>query len=93
MRLNELHSEAGGVTSCLGFNLARVDIADMLPAAAGDCFLLASDGVVTLDDDEVSAFLEGGPEPEAAVSGLLKAVEDAALPGQDNVTLVVAVLL
>jgi protein phosphatase len=92
MRLNELHSEAGGVTSCLGFNLARVDLADMLPAAPGDRFLIASDGIVTLDDDEVSAFLEGERTAEDAVAGLLKAVEDAALPGQDNVT-VVALLL
>src|SRR5690242_11502052 len=57
MRLNELHSEGGGVTSCLGYNLARVDIADALPVAPGDRFLLASDGVVVLDDDEVSRFL------------------------------------
>lgn len=92
MRLNELHSEAGGVTSCLGFNLARVDIADTLPAATGDRFLLASDGVITLDDDEVSALLDSQGGADAAVSGLLKAVEVTALPGQDNVT-VVALLL
>ena len=89
MRLNELHSESGGVTSCVGFNLARVDIADRLTLLPGDRFLLATDGVVTLDDDEVTGFLAEADEPEAAVKAMLAAIEQARLPNQDNVTVVV----
>jgi serine/threonine protein phosphatase PrpC len=87
-RLNELHSESGGVTSCMGFNLARVDVADRLALMAGDRFLLASDGVITLDDEEVSGFLGRADEPEVAIKGMLDAIEQAALPNQDNVTVV-----
>ena len=72
--------------------LSRVDLADALPAAPGDRFLLATDGIVTLDDAEVTAFLAGPQDASTAVHDLLAAVEHAELPGQDNVT-VVAVLL
>jgi len=92
MRLNELHSEGGGVTSCVGFNLSRVDIAEELPVAPADRFLLATDGIVTLDDSQVTAFLGGPEDPGTAVHDLLAAVEHADLAGQDNVT-VVAVLV
>lgn len=88
MRLNELHSESGGVTSCLGFNLARVDLADRLAIMRGDCFMLASDGVITLDDAEVTRFLAGAADPDAVVKDVLGAIEEAQLPGQDNVTVV-----
>ncbi len=92
MRLNELHSESGGVTSCMGFNLSRVDIADRLAVLPGDRFVLASDGVITLDDTEVSSFIGRAADPDAAVKGMLDAIEQAHLPNQDNVT-VVAVLV
>lgn len=88
LRLNELHAEAGGVTSCVGFNLTRVDLADKLAVIAGDRFLLASDGIVTLDDEEVVSFLSYGADAEAAVRAMLEAVEAAALPNQDNATAV-----
>ena len=88
MRLNDLHSESGGVTSCMGFNLARVDIADRLAVMPGDRFLLASDGIITLDDAEVTGFLSGGADADAVVRDLLDAVEQAQLPNQDNATVV-----
>ena len=88
VRLNELHAESGGVTSCVGFNLARVDIADRLSILPGDRFLLATDGVVTLDDAEVTGFLARADAPQDAVKGMLDAIEQARLPNQDNVTLV-----
>jgi serine/threonine protein phosphatase PrpC len=87
VRLNELHAEAGGLTSCLGFNLARVDVADALAVQPGDRFLLASDGILALDDDEIAGFLGEG-DAAAAVGALLAAVEQADLPGQDNATAV-----
>lgn len=88
LRLNELHSEAGGVTSCLGFNLSRVDIADGLAVEAGDRFLIASDGVVTLDEAEVIGLAGATDDAEVATRELLDAVEKAELPTQDNTTVV-----
>lgn len=91
VRLNELHTEGGGVTSCLGFNLSRVDIADGLAVLPGDRFLIASDGLVTLDEAEVTRLLGDAADPDAATRELLGAVDEAELPTQDNTT-VVAVL-
>lgn len=88
VRLNALHSEDGGVTSCVGYNLTRVDIADRLAAKPGDRFLLATDGLVTLDDAEVSRFLGDAADAPTAVRDMLAAVEQAALPNQDNATAV-----
>ena len=92
VRLNELHSEDGGVTSCVGFNLARIDIADTLPARAGDRFLIATDGIIALDDAEVARVLGAAADPEAAVRDLLAGVERVALPNQDNATAVVVLV-
>lgn len=86
--LNELHAEGGGVTSCVGFHLSRVDLADRLAVEPGDRFLLASDGVASLEAEEIGGLLGAAPDPEAAVRDVLRAIEEAALPNQDNVTLV-----
>lgn len=86
--LNELHAEGGGVTSCIGFHLSRVDLADRLAVEPGDRFLLASDGVASLDAEEISVLLGAAADPEAAVRDVLHAIEECALPNQDNVTLV-----
>lgn len=88
LRLNELHTEGGGVTSCVGYNLSRVDIADALAVFPSDRFLLASDGVVTLDDDEVGGLLGRASDAAAAVRGLLEAIDEAKVPNQDNATVV-----
>lgn len=87
--LNELHAEGGGVTSCVGFNLTRVDLADRLLVEAGDRFVLASDGIATLDAEEIAALLEEGADPADAARALLAAVEESALPNQDNATVIV----
>jgi PPM family protein phosphatase len=86
--LNELHAEGGGVTSCVGFHLSRLDLADRLLVEPGDRFLLATDGIASLDADEIGALLAGAADPEAAVAALLRAVEESALPNQDNATVV-----
>jgi protein phosphatase len=88
LRLNELHSEDGGVTSCLGFNLTRVDLADRLAVEPGDRFMIASDGITTLDDEELRALLGAAADPESAVHQLLAAIEAIAEPRQDNATAV-----
>ena len=87
-RLNELHSEAGGVTSCIGFNLARIDVVEQIPLLPGDRLLLASDGIVTLAEDEIAAILLQSIDARAGVHNLLRAVEEAAVPYQDNTTAV-----
>jgi PPM family protein phosphatase len=88
LRLNELHAEDGGVTSCLGFNLTRVDIADRLATEPGDRFMLASDGITTLDDDELRVLLTNAPDAETAVREVLEAIDNAGQPYQDNATAV-----
>ena len=88
VRLNELHSEEGGVTSCLGFHLTRIDLADGLQVAAGDRFMLASDGVATLVQDEIGAMLSGATDARGVVDQVLESIEAAAYPGQDNATVV-----
>jgi PPM family protein phosphatase len=91
VRLNELHAEEGGVTSCLGFHLTRIDLADGLAVGAGDRFLLATDGMATLAEEEVAAMLAGGEDASDVTRQLLAAVEAAEHPGQDNVTVVAVI--
>lgn len=88
--LNELHSEMGGVTSCVGYNLAHIDLIEARAIEPGDRFLLASDGIATLNADALAASFGAAPDPDAAVTTLLRAVEDASIATQDNVTLVAA---
>lgn len=88
MVLNELHAEGGGVTSCVGFNLSRVDLADRLLVEPNDRFLLATDGITTLDADEIGALLGDAADPAGACSDVLRAIEASALPNQDNVTVI-----
>ena len=53
-----------------------------------DLLLLASDGIMTLDEKEIANILQEmqGVSLEENTAALLKAVEDVALPNQDNAT-------
>lgn len=86
--LNELHSESGGVTSCVGYNLTRLDLGGPGEVEPGDRFLLASDGVATLDAVALTGLLAGAATPDEAVRDVLLAVDEQAVAHQDNVTLV-----
>lgn len=86
--LNELHAEGGGVTSCVGFNLSRLDLADRLLVEPGDRYLLASDGIAALDAEEINALVGNAATPDDAVRDVLAAIEQAGLPNQDNATVV-----
>jgi len=88
MVLNELHSDRGGVTSCVGFNLTRIELADRLRVEPGDRFLLASDGIAALDPQEIGRLLGAAADAPGAVRELLAAIEAAELPTQDNATVV-----
>jgi len=58
----------------------------------GDLAVLASDGLLTLSEAEISRTIEenAGAGPEAVVRALLNAVEDRRDPYQDNCTVIVA---
>lgn len=75
-----------------GENLELVDLSRQpLAVHAGDCVVLASDGIQTLDRDEIAriigAYLDDGPE--AVAEALVRAVIEARDPHQDNVTVLV----
>ena len=62
------------------------------PPGARNVLLLASDGLLTLQENEIAteAARNAGNGPEAVTRSLLKAVEDRGKPKQDNCTIVVA---
>lgn len=75
-----------------GEELELVDLSRQpLPLHAGDCIVLASDGIHALDTHDiariVSAYLMSGPE--AIAEALVRNVEQAGDPYQDNVTALV----
>jgi protein phosphatase len=75
-----------------GEELDLVDLSRQpLALHVGDCVVLASDGIHTLDTHEiariVSAYLSSGPE--AIAQALVRNVELASDPHQDNVTVLV----
>jgi protein phosphatase len=87
--LNELHQVGGSITSSLGFNLARVDLADGLKLEAGDRLLLATDGIAPLGDEDTARILGSADTAQAAALALVEALEAIAQPNQDNATVVV----
>jgi formylglycine-generating enzyme required for sulfatase activity/serine/threonine protein phosphatase PrpC len=56
---------------------------------AGDRVLLCSDGLDTLSAGKIIQFSEWSESPKECAEALLKAVEEAAMPKQDNTTVVV----
>jgi protein phosphatase len=75
-----------------GEALELVDISKKpLPLEPGDYVVLASDGIHTIDDAEISrviaAYAEDGPN--AVARALIRAVEQVRDPHQDNITVIV----
>lgn len=75
-----------------GEEIELVDLAAKpLPLVAGDCVILASDGIHTIDEAEiariVAAYAVDGPQ--AVASALVRTVDNLRDPHQDNVTVVV----
>ncbi|MDJ0948652.1 MAG: protein phosphatase 2C domain-containing protein [Alphaproteobacteria bacterium] len=72
-----------------------VELVDLSPQPKalepGDRILLASDGLETLDEDEILAIANAGPDApsDQLAEKLVAAVDEKARPGQDNTTVVV----
>ncbi len=87
-RVNELHRLGPALTSTVGFHLDRVEASGMLAVVDRDRYLLASDGMATLDEGEIRQLLAPAPNAAAAVRELLRAIGKKAAPRQDNATVV-----
>ena len=81
-RMHQLRS------AIVGEDIPLLDIADSgYPLKPDDVVLLASDGLETLPEAELEALLaQHGNDAQTLVRALLEAVTAAAVPGQDNTT-------
>ncbi len=77
------------MSALTGGEIAEIDVSDtpfgLLP---DDCLIVASDGLDTLIDDELIKQCGWSPDSKETSAALLKAVEDAQRPRQDNTTVV-----
>lgn len=75
----------------MGEKLELIDLPpDPFELRAGDVLVLATDGVETLDHDQITGVLETMRDtPSSAASALLSAVESQQNPDQDNATCLV----
>lgn len=81
------------MSALTGDEIADIDCPDTpLELQAGDRILIASDGLDTLSHGKLLSYLETCASAKDAVDALLKAVQDAKMPRQDNTT-VVAILV
>jgi formylglycine-generating enzyme required for sulfatase activity/serine/threonine protein phosphatase PrpC len=82
------------MSAMTGEEIAEVDCSDagyqLLP---GDRLIIASDGLDTLESETILKTSAWSHTPKECVSGLLKAVEEANRPRQDNTTIVVVDVL
>ena len=90
--LNKLHRDGSALTSCLGAQLSEVDIPEPLKIESGDRFLLASDGITTLNEARIKQVFAPAASAQEAVRGLLAAIEDALNVHQDNATVVTVIV-
>jgi protein phosphatase len=82
------HPMRNVITRSLGADRAPEPDVWVLPPAAGERFLVCSDGLTgELDDDEIADILRSEPEPQAAADALVAAAVRAG--GRDNVSVVV----
>ena len=75
-------------SAVMGDALAMVDAGGSNRLAKGDRLLLASDGLETLPETEIARVCQLEGTAATAVSILLDAIDEAARPGQDNVTVI-----
>jgi PPM family protein phosphatase len=89
------HPDRSAITSALsGHDLDEVDAPDTgIATRAGDSYLLASDGIHSLSDEEIRQFLAASPNAQRAAENLVAGVSAKNLPQQDNTTVMVANVL
>ncbi len=78
-----------------GEELDLIDASDApLALQSGDTVVLASDGLLTLEDDDLRRLVNAysGDGATALAEALLRAVETAGVPHQDNTTVIVLVV-
>lgn len=90
--LNKLHRDGSALTSCLGAHLAEVDIPEPLKIVSGDRFLLATDGITTLDEATIKQVFAPAASAQDASRALLTAIENALNVHQDNATVVTVIV-
>lgn len=73
-----------------GDEIAEIDCPEEpYPLQAGDRIVLSTDGLDTLNAAKIQSFSESSKSARDFVGAMLKAVEEAAIPRQDNTTVVV----
>ncbi len=78
------------MSAMTGDEVAEVDCPnEPLKLTAGDRVIVASDGLDTLSESSILQFSAWASTPQECVDSLLKAVEEAGKPRQDNTTVVV----
>jgi protein phosphatase len=87
----DTHPQRSVITRALGTD-PEVDVDTFTVAAApGDVFLICSDGLTTMiDDDEILRIVRGSPQLDSAAKALVKAANRQG--GDDNVTVVLFTL-
>ena len=79
-------------SAVMGDEISLIDVSSQpRDLKKDDLLLLASDGIMTLGEKEIVNILQEtqGASLEENTAALLKAVEDAALPNQDNTTVLI----
>ena len=78
------------MSALTGEDIAEIDCPEQaLALESGDRMVISSDGLDTLSHDQLLEISAGADTPKACVDALLKRVEDAAAPRQDNTTVIV----
>lgn len=78
-----------------GETIELIDLArERVGLLADDCIILASDGIDTLEPDEIADLIEANRTrgAEAIAAGLIDKVDETARPGQDNTTVMAVVV-
>jgi protein phosphatase len=78
------------LSSVSGDEIKHIDLRETpFDMQNGDCLLLASDGLESLSDIDITRLVKGNDTPEESVAKLLNAVKTCQKPQQDNATVIV----
>ena len=81
------------MSALTGDEIADIDCPDnALDLQPGDRIVIASDGLDTLSHGKLATYVEKASNAKECVDSLLKAVQDARMPRQDNTTVIVVLV-